>query len=303
MKKVLIINNPVSGPKNKIYNPTYIRAWLLKRNITYIWFDTIPAAVQPFAEYINADIDRIIVIGGDGTVRAVADYLIRNKIKVPMAIVAKGTGNIIALSLGIPTLSVTKALAFALKMPAQPLDAMLVNDKYYGLIGAGQGYDSLFIKGATRTMKRQYGFLAYIYSFVSTFFAYRNRNYKIVIDGVRHYLSAKLVVVFNILSIRGLPNDSNISPRDGVLNIMVTSPRSMWDFMRIGGAFFLRMPKKKIPKFKIYNGKNISINQKGGRHIQLDGEVFNAKNLHVKVIPNALNMIYKKSFKDTDKKT
>ena len=296
MPKVLIINNPVSGLGGKHNSSVRIRTWLDERRVNYVWFDTVPELTQPLEKYINPDIERIVVLGGDGTVRAVADYLIKHNLKTPLGIVAKGTGNIIALMLGIPTLSVTKGLDYALETPAQLLDAMLVNNKYYGLIGAGQGYDSIFIKGATRRLKRRYGFLAYIFSFLSTFFGHRNHKYKMVIDGVRYQISAKLVTVFNILSLPGLALDQSISPQDGMLNVITINPRSLWDFIKIAIVFLLRLPQKNAPKLKIYTGKNILIKEKGGQHIQLDGDVFKGRYLEVKIVPRALNVIYKKKF-------
>lgn len=117
MGKILIVHNPVSGPYRRLHSPTLIHRWLEKQGIEFVWFDTTGEQKQPLEEYIQDDIDRIIVVGGDGTVREVADFLIRNDIKTPMGIIAKGTGNVIASSLSIPTLSIQQCSRLPVRNP------------------------------------------------------------------------------------------------------------------------------------------------------------------------------------------
>ena len=52
------------------------------------------------ANVVSANPDRVIVVGGDGTVRIVADRLAQSGI--PMAVVPVGTGNLLARNLDIP---------------------------------------------------------------------------------------------------------------------------------------------------------------------------------------------------------
>lgn len=51
---------------------------------------------------LEADPDRIIVIGGDGTVNGTVEWLVRRDRRCPVAIIAGGTGNNLAAGLGIP---------------------------------------------------------------------------------------------------------------------------------------------------------------------------------------------------------
>lgn len=293
---VLVIYNPVAGAKTLRWNASVIQNFFKQKNVTVTWFETEPKPHHSLDQFQNALFDRIIVIGGDGTVRDVAHFLIKNNIKIPLAIVAQGTGNILATSLNIPIFPIQRALAYAITKNPQPLDVMHINEKYYGLIAAGQGYDSLFIKGATRILKRQFGIFAYIFSFLKTFFRYTTHKYTIVIDGKRHHAVGKLAIVFNILSISGIPIDHAISPQDGIVNLVIVHFRSLWDFIKISASFLCRIPLKKIPKIQTFTGKTISINQKKGKEIQIDGEVFKAQNLQIKVLPKALMIIYDKKF-------
>lgn len=293
---VLVIYNPVAGPKTLRWNASVIQKYLHQKKIHYTWCETQPTPQQPFVEFQNTHFDRIIAIGGDGTIREVAHFLIKNKIKTPLAIVAQGTGNILATSLGIPIFPIQRALRYAIMQKPQPLDVMHINKKYYGLIAAGQGYDALFIKGATRKLKRQFGLFAYLFSFLKTFFTSMTHKYTMVIDGKKQHVVGKLAIVFNILSLNGMHIDRVISPQDGMLNIVIVHSRSLWDFLKMMGGFIRRHPLQKIPKIQSFMGKNIEIHQKKGEEIQIDGEVFTEKNLTIKTIPKAINIIYDKKF-------
>ena len=296
MKKILVIYNPVSGQKINFYVPKIIKQVLEKNKFQYTWFETIPAKKQPLKQFIKKHFDCIIVIGGDGTVKEVASFMIENKIKTPLAIIPQGTGNILAHSLGIPIVNVYQSIIFALKKDPQPIDVMHINKKSYALIAAGQGYDSLFIKGATRRLKNHFGFFAYVFSFLKTFFNYKAHKYTIVIDNKRHHLIGKLVIVFNVLSLIGLPLGRHISPNDGKLDLIIFNPRSIFDVIKIAFLYPFRGYKSSTPKMQYFSGRNISINQKEGVHIQLDGEVVKSKNLQIKIKPKALNIIYNKKF-------
>ena len=52
------------------------------------------------ADVVSASPDHVIAVGGDGTVRIVADRLAQSGI--PMAVVPVGTGNLLARNLEIP---------------------------------------------------------------------------------------------------------------------------------------------------------------------------------------------------------
>jgi len=294
MKKVLVIYNPVSGAKKFRASPHDIQQHLLKKNIDYTWFETIPARHQPFKNIISEKFDLIIAVGGDGTIREVAHYLIQNKLSIPLAIIAQGSANLLATSLGIPIFPPMRALNFALTKSAQPLDVMHVNNKHFALIAAGQGYDALFIKGATRRLKRQFGFFAYIYSFLRTFFTYRNRKFKIIVDGKHIKTAGKLAIVFNLISISGIPIHDKISPQDGIVDLAVLSPRSLLDLLKIIILFPFR--RHLTPKVQLFHGKHIVIQKLGATEIQLDGEIYPGKQLEIHVIQKALQIIYEKKF-------
>ena len=102
MKHALVIFNPMAGAKSWKNVTRIIQDELTKQGFSWEWFETKPVKRQPLAAFKKGEFDRIIVVGGDGTVTEVASLLIKNKIKTPLVIVPQGSGNLLATTLKIP---------------------------------------------------------------------------------------------------------------------------------------------------------------------------------------------------------
>ena len=77
--------------------------------------------------------ERILVIGGDGTLNAAAEWLIERRASCPIAILPAGTGNNLARGLDLP-LDLARAIQLALGSEhTRPLDVIV----YRGLSGGG----------------------------------------------------------------------------------------------------------------------------------------------------------------------
>lgn len=89
-------------------------------------------------EAVAAGADRVVSVGGDGTLNAVAAGLVGTP--VPLGIVAMGSGNGYARSLKLPLVPL-EALRVALTRSARPMDVCYLNDKLF-LGTAGIGFDA-----------------------------------------------------------------------------------------------------------------------------------------------------------------
>lgn len=103
-------------------------------------------------EAVEQGYDRVISVGGDGTNNAIAQGLLDTK--VPLGIVAMGSGNGYARSIGLP-LEPVAALRHALTGQVRPMDVCYLNDQLF-LGTAGIGFDARvahkFDKSSTRGM-------------------------------------------------------------------------------------------------------------------------------------------------------
>lgn len=296
MRRVLVVFNPVSGLAFMRPSRTRIRTAIERHGVRVTWVETKPTVNDDLWQAIRKPFDRIVVIGGDGTVREVAELLIESGSKTPLAIIGMGTGNMLASSLGIPLFPLDRAIDFAVNSPADEIDVLRVNGKRVCLIGAGQGYDTLFIQGAPRFLKQRIGSLAYIWSFVRTFLPYRARRYTIVVDGKRHQMIGKLVLAINVFSIVGIPIERAVSAHDGWIDVFVLNPRTIWEVLWTGAALAMRWPRHAIPRLQGLRGKRVSIRQHKGRNVQIDGEVYPDKHLDIEMLPGALRLVHRKPF-------
>ena len=115
--------------------------------------------------------DLLIVAGGDGTVRAVAEHLADSSADVEMAIVPLGTGNLFARNLDVPIDDVAAAFERAINHDAHPVDVGWVeverasgSERHAFVVMVGFGIDAQMIAETDDDLKDKAGWLAYVES-------------------------------------------------------------------------------------------------------------------------------------------
>ncbi len=269
MKQALVIYNPVSGSRKWRDIPALIQETLLKHGYEWSWHDTSPK--QNLAPLFDYPFDRIIVSGGDGTVAEVVKVLIQKEIKTPLVILPQGSGNLLARALDISLLSVRSALETGLKHDGQFLDVMRVNQKNYGMVAVGRGYDAFLMQETSRSLKRKLGLFAYAWIFLKTFLFYRAKPYKLTLDGKRVQVLANLIMVFNILPVPY----TKVSPNDGLLNTFVLTSKG---------------------KLLTFSSRSVVIKARSEFKYQVDGEVCKGKVVNIEALPKAISVVFKKKF-------
>lgn len=112
----------------------------------------------------------VIAIGGDGTVREVADSLAGTQAR--LGIIALGTGNVLASNLGLTRLTIPEQVATALRGPHACLDLGRAHLRTTGgdeycepfLTMAGIGRDALTVQRTGMIAKKRTGWAAYAIS-------------------------------------------------------------------------------------------------------------------------------------------
>ncbi|MET0672320.1 MAG: diacylglycerol kinase family protein [Microbacterium pygmaeum] len=115
--------------------------------------------------------DLVIVAGGDGTVRAVAEHLADAEATAELGIVPLGTGNLLARNLDVPLNDVPAALTRALSGDARPVDVGWVEvdldagrERHGFVVMVGFGIDAHMIAETDDDLKDKAGWLAYVES-------------------------------------------------------------------------------------------------------------------------------------------
>jgi diacylglycerol kinase family enzyme len=180
---------------------------------------------------IGAGAGLIIAVGGDGTVRACADALAGTD--VPLAIVPRGTANLAARALRVPS-GLGAALAVGFGGCQRRIDLAAADGMTFAAM-AGLGVDAAVVGATPGLLKSRAGWLAYAVSRVRQL-AGRPACFSVRLDGGEPLIrSARSVVVGNVGLLSGgfvlLPA---ARPDDGLLDVGILAPSGPADWARVG---------------------------------------------------------------------
>lgn len=181
-------------------------------------------------EAVAAGVQRVISVGGDGTNNAVARGLVGTA--TPMGIVAMGSGNGYARSIGLP-LDPEQALRHALTATPRRMDACYLNDEFF-LGNAGIGFDARVAHRFDKSKGR--GMLGYARIVAQEIF--RAKPMRVVLKANRATAEYQvLMLVF--CNTREFGNGADISPGskpdDGLAELRVVSKPHFFSLLK---AFF-----------------------------------------------------------------
>ena len=229
---------------------------------------------------ISEGADRIIAIGGDGTINEVASALLHTSI--PLGIIPMGSGNGLARHLDIP-LSFNKALDRAINGSMISIDAGKWNDRHF-FCTAGIGFDAYVAAHFAKRAKR--GFINYIYStFISL------RKYQTI-----EIKELGSVFSFTVANANQFGNNAYISPesdlQDGQLEAIQIKPGSIWSLVNLGISLFRKnLPNN--PLVTISAVKSLQINAPEGIPYHLDGEslLLQSGTIEITILPSSLLVV------------
>ncbi|WP_308799398.1 diacylglycerol/lipid kinase family protein [Agromyces silvae] len=237
-----------------VYNPVKTRLDRVRRAVTEQeqlhgwgesrWYETgsedfgAHAAEEALAKSPTV----VIVAGGDGTVRAVAETLVESG--TPLALVPAGTGNLLARNLRLSLTDIDGAVAAAFAGVTRPVDIAVADleDEHSArrthvfLVMAGIGLDAEMAANTSATAKKRLGWLAYVNPIARSVIANRLFHLDYRIDG-GHTRStrAHTVIVGNCGTLTGnmlLIPTAKVD--DGLLDVVMLRPKGGFGWARIG---------------------------------------------------------------------
>ena len=237
-------------------------------------------------------IDRLLVWGGDGTVRRCVDHLLHEGYDdVAIGVLPAGTGNLLAVNLGIP-IDLRGAVDVALHGEPRRIDAGIVNDEQHFVVMAGTGFDALLIRDADDSgMKDKYGRLGYVWAGV------KNRNVspaqaEVSIDGDPWFTGdASSVIAGNVGTLIGkVPAFPDASPVDGRLDVGVVTARSASEWARLFGSAMTRRIEGS-PFAKVTTAEKIVIELDRTLPWEADGgDRDRTDRFEIRCLPNAISI-------------
>jgi len=216
-RKLLFIINPISGGKSKEKLESLISENLDRQLFEYkLLYTQYSGHAQEILKEQATLFDVIIAVGGDGTINEIAEFL--SRINIPMAMIPMGSGNGLARHLGIP-LKPEKSIQALNHSEILEIDTASLNGHFFVSI-AGVGFDSLIAAEFEKAKGR--GFINYARLSTKEYFAYKEENYQIILDGKKIERQAAMVSFANS---NQFGYNTKIAPQanlsDGLLDVCI----------------------------------------------------------------------------------
>lgn len=233
------------------------------------------------AARLETGLDRLVVIGGDGTLNEVLNGL-ENPRVTPLCQLATGTANILAHDLKLPRRP--EALADLLEHgEVRRLDMGRVAERRF-LMLVSVGFDAMVTEEIRRTRSGTLGYARYLAPILRVLGSYRPTRIAVQVDA-EGPVAGELVVVSNTRNYGGLFTLADQARCDsGHLDICVLSRASLPGLLRAaaGGLSGGISGQKGVTYL---TGREVQINAEAPVAVQVDGDYFGRTPLRIGLEP------------------
>lgn len=251
---------------------------------------------------LDANVDLVVVAGGDGTVRECAGELAGTG--VPLAVVPSGTGNLLARNLGLP-IDLADAVHVAVHGHDRKIDLGGIEpdepdgERRYFTAMAGIGLDAAMVADAPDALKKKVGWPAYAVSATRHLRDARMRVTLRIDDGEPIRRRARMVLVGNVGALQaGMQLLPGAEPDDGLLDVVVFAPYGMagWAHATLRVIGRRRRDRPEAPEvqrrwrpIEHFTGRSVEVTTARPEPRELDGDPIGpGTRMAVEVRPGAL---------------
>jgi YegS/Rv2252/BmrU family lipid kinase len=283
--KILFVVNPVSGGKEKHDWESFIRNYFSKANHQVSFFllsgKSDKISIQHYIDLINPD--RVVAVGGDGTVKMLADML--KETNLPLGILPAGSANGMAKELGIPLVK-EEALEIIVNGRCRKIDLIRINEEEICIHLSDVGMNAMLVKYFEKSKRGLWGYGRAIFKIL-----WQKQKMKLTIttDDGTVKRQAYMVVIANA---RKYGTGANINPGgeigDGMFEVVVVRKLNL---LEISKAIFTDRsfhPKR----IEVFPTKKTEIKIHRKAYFQVDGE-FQGKisKVEARILPQILNIM------------
>lgn len=294
--KALILVNPVAGPtRPKTEGWDWLRDMLVEAGFqAELRMTHAPGEAQALAATAAADgVDRILAVGGDGTLNEVVQAIAHTE--TALGIIPAGTVNVLANEFGIPA-DYHEAARIAISGERLSIDLGRANGRFFTMM-VGIGYDAVVTYSMWPTLKRVAGQLAYVVSGVQNFFTHRASRMRLRVDGGRRMRRLGYFLVVSNTRLYGGPGrtvNEKADTRDGLLDLTLFRSRR-WYHVVFGltRVFFGR--GKRFARIEAMRVRSVEVASSRRLPYQLDGDNAGHTPVTIEVRPQALRLMVPKS--------
>lgn len=282
--KLLFIVNPGSGVGEINFSdhvteyfadsPHLFEIYLLSKNCS---LERIKAVIH------KSKADRVIAVGGDGTLKMVCECLLQTN--TPVGIIPTGSANGMARELGIP-LEIKEALNIAINGSLRKIHATMVNGELCIHL-ADIGFNAYLVKKFDSLPER--GMLGYAKAAWMTLWSHNKMNVELKIKDQMIRSQAAMVVIANATMYgTGVKINPEGKLDDDLFEVILVKKYSVMEILKLR---FTNLPfnPKNIESFQT---KSLNIKTTHKVHFQVDGEyIGKVTGIKAYIITDAINII------------
>ena len=246
--------------------------------------------LQDLVRQYRDRVDKIVIVGGDGTLNAALDGLIDSGL--PLGIIPAGTANDLARTLGIP-IDTQAACRAILEGNSQEIDVGWVNGKHYFNV-ASLGLSVKITEQLSKQSKSRWGILAYLLTAARVIMQSRPfsatirsgsaeiavRTIQIAVGNGRYYGGGMTVA-----------DDASII--DSQLDLYSLEIQHWWQIIPLLAAMY-RGDLYKSRHARTLRGNDFAIQTNRTRKLNTDGEITTQTPAEFRVIPRAIRVFIPK---------
>ena len=284
------IVNPKSGSSADAESVRFVRDYLRQRHqpMRLEITRSLAHAGELAVSAIGAGAAAVVVSGGDGTVRTVAEAMAGSEI--PILIVPAGTENLLAQELGIDGSRKTSLKMLENGM-VRKLDLGRANDRHFMAI-AGIGFDAQVVRRINQFRHGHITHSDYIWPICRTFWEYGFPHLRVEADGELICDEPSLVFVGNITRYAvGLPIHPYADCSDGLLDITIYRYRRRRELLLHSLRTVARQADRSRQVSR-HTCRELTITSpQADVPVQLDGDPGPALPLTIRIVPAAARVL------------
>lgn len=241
LRRVVVVCNPSKKGIEAVRKQVDIQ---VKRHgfVKPTWIATTAkdGGVSAAKRALSKNPDLILVVGGDGTLRAAAQVLAGTGI--PVGIIPRGTGNLLARNLNMPVNDVKKSVDiaftgedFAIDIARAETDGPMGPRSAIFLVMAGLGLDAAMAAMTNPKLKQRIGWLAYLSPILQAAFKNERKELTVVLEDGQHSKRRQHTAIIGNCGV--LTGGFLLMPEaklnDGLLDVLALDPQSVFGWTRI----------------------------------------------------------------------
>lgn len=282
--KLLFIINPGSG-SHDLNLKEVISSHFSSKDVLIELFE-LPkdCSLEKIKEKIDKEkADRVVAVGGDGTLKLVAECLLNSNI--PIGIIPAGSANGMAKELGIPT-DIELALDLVVSGEPHKIHAVKLNDQLCIHL-SDLGFNAYLVKKFDAMPER--GMWGYAKATWHALWSHKRMQIELNIKGETIKSAAAMVAIANATMYgTGLKINPDGKLNDELFEIIVVKDYSYLEILKIWLTKLPFNPKK----IEVFQTSEVKIFSKHKAHFQVDGEYIGQVNeVTAKILPASVTVI------------